>query len=361
MAGELSLEHSGIRVDATPADVLRIGRSEHNDLIVDDPRVSREHLVVGHHRQAWVIENVGRSGMFVEGQRRDEVVVGDAVDVHLASPNGPLVRFTAALAPPSSGQPRGPMAETILPPVPVAAAGAGLELTATRQAVPGVAVAGPAVPTTTPPPAAQPAKQAHAAPIVLGAVILAVTAYFIAAGPGKLWPFGSTTHGRVAGGTAAALRKLLPSDAVGCVAVSRGNLPEGFHGLMAATECNAATLSSALIFAFLFDSQTDQRSSLSALNHDVGYDPSQAASNCPPPSGAGGGAGTWSNHLYPTRKNQMLECFAGQRSSGPTGSKYPIYLWAVPSRNAIVETIAPANSSFDGLNTWWQSNGGPFQ
>ena len=76
-----------------PGQVGYVGRRDDSDVVVTDPRVSREHVRLSWAGQGWVLENVGRSGTFVSGQPVAEYHLGQPVEARLAVPDGPAVRF----------------------------------------------------------------------------------------------------------------------------------------------------------------------------------------------------------------------------------------------------------------------------
>src|SRR5260370_39457177 len=75
--------------------VVRIGRSSENDIVVNDPTVSRRHAQITWEAEGWVWQNLGQAPTFLGGQPVARFVVANLVDVSLASPQGPAVRLQA--------------------------------------------------------------------------------------------------------------------------------------------------------------------------------------------------------------------------------------------------------------------------
>jgi hypothetical protein len=71
----------------TPVQVT-VGRDAGADLCVDNPRVSRRHLVLRPGRQGWVMEDVGSTnGTFHEGRRVSLLVIDHPVRLRLGDPD----------------------------------------------------------------------------------------------------------------------------------------------------------------------------------------------------------------------------------------------------------------------------------
>jgi RsiW-degrading membrane proteinase PrsW (M82 family) len=81
-----------------PGQTVRIGRSPDNSVVVGDPTVSRQHARVSWRPEGWVYENLGRARAFQRGEQVFKVVVNQAIELALASPQGPVLR----LQPPGS-------------------------------------------------------------------------------------------------------------------------------------------------------------------------------------------------------------------------------------------------------------------
>jgi RsiW-degrading membrane proteinase PrsW (M82 family) len=113
---ELIISHGDQRVALRPGQVVYIGRRDSSAVVVDDKRVSREHIRVSWGPQGWVLENVGRSGTFIAGQPVTQHMLGRAVEARLAVPDGPAVRFEPGPTVPAGAAAAGPMAQPAAPP-----------------------------------------------------------------------------------------------------------------------------------------------------------------------------------------------------------------------------------------------------
>jgi RsiW-degrading membrane proteinase PrsW (M82 family) len=143
---ELSVSHGGQRVVLQPGQVAYVGRRDSSAVVVTDERVSREHIRLSWGARGWLLENVGRSGTYVQGEQVAQIYLAHPVEARLAVPDGPLVRFepvSAAQAaaagparPPASAAP--PAAFTGQPPpvLPAADAPGGQVVSALRILLP---------------------------------------------------------------------------------------------------------------------------------------------------------------------------------------------------------------------------------
>src|SRR5215469_6390048 len=75
--------------------VVRIGRSSENDIVVNDPTVSRRHASISLEAGGWTWQNLGQAPTFLGGQPVARFVVANLVDINLASPQGPAIRLQA--------------------------------------------------------------------------------------------------------------------------------------------------------------------------------------------------------------------------------------------------------------------------
>ncbi|WP_310772104.1 FHA domain-containing protein [Mycobacterium sp. Z3061] len=60
-----------------PGRVWTVGRSGESDIQLDNPRISRVHAVLEPTESGWVLSNRSSNGMYVQGARVEEVVIGD--------------------------------------------------------------------------------------------------------------------------------------------------------------------------------------------------------------------------------------------------------------------------------------------
>src|SRR6516162_3793454 len=84
--------------------VVRIGRSSENDIVINDPTVSRRHAQLSWEAEGWVWQNHGQAPTFLGGQPVARFVVANLVDINLASPQGPGLRLQSFA---DAGQPAG--------------------------------------------------------------------------------------------------------------------------------------------------------------------------------------------------------------------------------------------------------------
>lgn len=89
----LTVQHDSHRMDIEQGQIVTIGRGNSAPLAIDDQRVSREHLRVTWGPNGWMVESVGRTPSYVDGKAVKQLIVSQPVDVRLAAPDGPLVRF----------------------------------------------------------------------------------------------------------------------------------------------------------------------------------------------------------------------------------------------------------------------------
>ena len=122
---ELAVSHGDQRVVLHPGQVAYVGRRDSSAVVVTDERVSREHIRLSWGAQGWLLENVGRSGTYMQGEQVTQIYLTQPVEARLAVPDGPLVRFepvTAARpAAPGPAQPAPGPAQPASAATPVAA------------------------------------------------------------------------------------------------------------------------------------------------------------------------------------------------------------------------------------------------
>jgi RsiW-degrading membrane proteinase PrsW (M82 family) len=120
---ELQVSCEGRRYTFEQNQVVRIGRSADNDVVVSDPTVSRQHARLAFGPDGWMFEGLGRAGTFRNGSAVTRLLLRESVELALASPHSPVIRFepAAGAAEPVPAAPAG----TDRPPAP-AAGGDGL-------------------------------------------------------------------------------------------------------------------------------------------------------------------------------------------------------------------------------------------
>lgn len=77
--------------------LIRIGRSEGNDIIVPDIAVSRFHVELHYRGTHWEVVNLGRNGLFIGGRSVSETAIEDQTSFRLG-PAGPRFRLDTAEA-----------------------------------------------------------------------------------------------------------------------------------------------------------------------------------------------------------------------------------------------------------------------
>ncbi|MDR2986660.1 MAG: PrsW family intramembrane metalloprotease [Nocardiopsaceae bacterium] len=92
----LQVTCNGRNFTYNPGTIVRIGRSSDNDIVVNDPTVSRKHAQLSWEASGWVWRNSGQAPTFLAGQPVGQFAVGQQVDINLASPQGPALRLVTA-------------------------------------------------------------------------------------------------------------------------------------------------------------------------------------------------------------------------------------------------------------------------
>ncbi len=75
-----------------PQSVIRLGRSNDNDVILYSAVVSRHHVEVRPNGSGWEIVSLGANGTYVDGERITQVPVVDGMIMRLAS-SGPKIQI----------------------------------------------------------------------------------------------------------------------------------------------------------------------------------------------------------------------------------------------------------------------------
>jgi len=99
---QLRITFAGQAYSFAPGQIVRIGRSPDNAIVVPDPIVSREHAQVSWHADSWMLDDLGKGRTFVGGLPVGSVGVTQPLDVHLASPLGPALRIELAADQPAN-------------------------------------------------------------------------------------------------------------------------------------------------------------------------------------------------------------------------------------------------------------------
>jgi len=116
---ELQVNCEGRRYRFEQNQVIKIGRSTDNDVVVSHPTVSRQHARLAYGPDGWVFEGLGRAGTFQHGSAVTRVLLREPVELALASPHGPVIQ----LEPPGPASPAPATGQG--EPVPAASAGTG--------------------------------------------------------------------------------------------------------------------------------------------------------------------------------------------------------------------------------------------
>jgi RsiW-degrading membrane proteinase PrsW (M82 family)/pSer/pThr/pTyr-binding forkhead associated (FHA) protein len=90
---ELRVTFAGQTFGFAPGQIVSIGRSPENAVVVSDPIVSREHAEVRWADDGWVLDDLGKGRTFIGGLPVGSVAVQQPLDVHLATPLGPVLRI----------------------------------------------------------------------------------------------------------------------------------------------------------------------------------------------------------------------------------------------------------------------------
>jgi len=153
------------------------------------------------------------------------------------------------------------------------------------------------------------------------------------------------------------LVKLLPDDLPVASGCSPASPPAPLPGSVSEIACTGDSgLPASTIYAYQFDGRADYVAGLAAYNRAKNFDPTTASPSCPPPTSAVGQQ-TWNNQLYPTRNDQILECFTQSGTDTPTT---PTYIWTIPTQFVFVEAVSGPTTTFNQLDTWWTNHAGPF-
>ncbi len=96
---ELRVTFDGRAYGFQPGEIVRIGRSTDNNIVVADPTVSREHAYVVMAGTGWVYEDINGDRSFVAGRPVKQLPLSGATELRLAAPDGPVLRIEVLGAP----------------------------------------------------------------------------------------------------------------------------------------------------------------------------------------------------------------------------------------------------------------------
>lgn len=71
---------------------IRIGSGPDCNVVIDDPAVSNEHASISWNGAQWIWTDSSSQVTYLDGQRVTELPISRGLDLHLSSPDGPLVR-----------------------------------------------------------------------------------------------------------------------------------------------------------------------------------------------------------------------------------------------------------------------------
>ncbi|HEX4834465.1 MAG TPA: PrsW family glutamic-type intramembrane protease [Trebonia sp.] len=92
-ATEVRLTVGELAFTVRPGQEARIGRAPDNDIVVNDPTVSRQHAVVRPAAAGWEYAQAGSAPTFSAGQTVSQVTVDRPMDLALGSPDGPVLHL----------------------------------------------------------------------------------------------------------------------------------------------------------------------------------------------------------------------------------------------------------------------------
>ena len=88
--------------------VVRIGRSNDNDVIIYSAVVSRHHVELWNHPSGWEIINFGANGTYVDDRSIAQVSVADGMTIRLGN-SGPKIRIRVGVTNLEPGQVKMPL------------------------------------------------------------------------------------------------------------------------------------------------------------------------------------------------------------------------------------------------------------
>ena len=90
-----NLGHPLIKWRFVAQPIVRIGRSEQNQIAITDPSVSRKHAELHWQEDHWKLVNLGRNGTLIDGAAVSDVPLKHGVRFRLG-PLGPTLQLTTA-------------------------------------------------------------------------------------------------------------------------------------------------------------------------------------------------------------------------------------------------------------------------
>ncbi len=94
----LTIRHDGSQRSFAAGHEVVVGRDQHADLRIADPRISRAHLILRFDQGRWLaIDNGSLNGTYVNGYRMPVIDIHDGQSINVGNPQGP--RLTFAIGP----------------------------------------------------------------------------------------------------------------------------------------------------------------------------------------------------------------------------------------------------------------------
>jgi ABC transport system ATP-binding/permease protein len=116
---KLELRAAGRTWHATGDRSWTIGRANEADILLENPRVSRDHAVLQPTPAGWVLVNHSSNGMFVNGRPVESLTIGEPATVMLGSASsGEALQIIPLVQPPSLPRPQRPQQPPAPPPRP---------------------------------------------------------------------------------------------------------------------------------------------------------------------------------------------------------------------------------------------------
>ena len=354
---ELALDCESSHVVLSPGQAGFVGRGAGNALVVDDPRVSLEHLEFVFSGDRWLLHPIGDDHTYQEGHLVGDMTLSGRGQLTLAASDGPVLRYSVIDEPhpavedvdTMSTPVAGFLGASVLP---------GSDDGADSETVPvdrfeesTQSDAPPVVPGSTPADLRDRPRRGLVGSVLFLVVVL--VAYLIAAGVGHLWPFGASS-----GSSVVPIEKVLPTDAMTCLKLHLTAAPKGWTGVAAGESCSMSSYPGGLLYAWTFTSQSAMWSDLQTFDNNINFNRAAASSTCPAAAGSATGFVGWHSKLFASTPKQVLQCW----DTASNGYDFPWLMWTIPGRSAIVEaSTGQENQTMARLVTWWESYGAPIK
>ncbi len=90
---ELRITVRGVTHEFRSEEVVQIGRSQDNDIVIDDSTVSRHHARLAWGPTGWTFTEVAKGRTFLAGKPVGRFAVDGPIEISLSSTRGPVVRM----------------------------------------------------------------------------------------------------------------------------------------------------------------------------------------------------------------------------------------------------------------------------